>query len=209
MSKPKTKSTKTTKSPKPSLVDQVAQAVKLLDSVAAMVSVSKSSLTQADRRKAIKMKTGGEKFVPVIAEMAKRFNVNIGTHPVNAMMEKLTQVQTLDPLLKRATLLTQQLSDASLSGSADVWDSATVLYGTLKRVSRRNGEVQTTLAPVKEFFGRHAIAASPSKGTTTAAPANSSASSPSTSVAIPTPATAQATEAAPVAAAPAPVAQHA
>jgi hypothetical protein len=139
--------------------EQIEQAMQMLDQVASMVTVSKSALTKADRRKAVKMKAGGEKFVPVIASLAKRFAVSIGAHPVNAMTEKMQQVTNLSPLLKRAQLLVTQLGDASLQGNAEVWDSATVLYGTLKRISRRDGDVQTTLAPVEEFFGRRKAAA--------------------------------------------------
>ena len=84
------------------------------------------------------MRTGGEKFVPVIASLSKRFGVSIGGHPLNAMTEKLQQVQNLQPLLKRAQLLVTQLSDASLHANAEVWDSATVHYTTLRRISRSN-----------------------------------------------------------------------
>lgn len=159
------------------LAAQVEQAIQLLDQVASMVTVSKSALTQADRKKAVKMRAGGEKFVPEIASLARRYMVSIGGHPVNAMTEKLQQVQTLRPLLARAQLLVTQLSDASLHGNAEVWDSATVLYGTLKRISHKNPEVQATLAPVKEFFARRSAPAGTKKAKGKAA-ATSSAPEP-------------------------------
>lgn len=158
--------------------DQIEQALQLLEQVASMVTVSKSALTKADRRKAVKMKAGGEKYVPVIASLAKRFAVNIGAHPVSTMTEKMQQVTNLAPLLKRAQLLVTQLSDASLQGNADVWDSATVLYSTLKRLSRKSGDVQATLAPVEEFFGRRSATAGTTKKAKAKAAAPSSAPEP-------------------------------
>jgi hypothetical protein len=157
------KSTKAsvTKATKPAglTLDQlVVQATRLLDQVAAMVKVSGSALTKTQRQKAVKMRTGGEKFVPVIASLAERFKVNVGGHDSATMTGKVQQAQSLAPLLKRAQLLTTQLNDASLAANSQAWDSATVLYSTLNRVSRSNADVQTTLAPVKEFFAARSAA---------------------------------------------------
>ena len=169
------------------LAQQVEQAIQMLDQVASMVSVNKSVLTKTDRQKALRMKAGGEKHVPTIASLAKRFAVNIGAHPVNTMTERMQQVTNLTPLLKRAQLLVTQLGDASLQGNAQVWDSATVLYGTLKRIARRDGDVQATLAPVEEFFGRRKAPSGTKKKAKGKAAAASSAPEP-------TPAAAGATE---------------
>jgi hypothetical protein len=149
----------------PTLAKQVDSAIALLDQVAALVVTGEPSLTPTQRKKALKMKAGGEKFVPVIASLATRFGVNIGGHPVKAMNEKLQQVQSLMPLLKRAELLVTQISDATIRGNADTWSSATVLYGTLRRVASHDGDVASTLSEVKQFFAyRHpAVAGAPKR----------------------------------------------
>jgi hypothetical protein len=139
-----------------SLEELVAQSVKMLDQVAASAIKNQQSLTKAERKKALKMRTGGEKIVPVIADLATRHAVNIGDHPVTAMTKRMDQVKALAPLIKRAQLLVTQLSDASLRANAEAWDTATVLYTTLRRISRKNGDVAAALSEVEDFFAyRH------------------------------------------------------
>ena len=136
------------------LAKHVEESIKLLDKVAAMVTANEPVLTAAQRKGSLKMKAGGEKVVPVLAALATRFEVSIGSHPVPVMLEKVQHAQTLLPLLERAGLLRTQLNDALLRANADAWKTATVLYGTLKSFSSKNGDVGAALAPVEEYFAR-------------------------------------------------------
>ena len=142
------------KSPSVTLAKHVEESIKLLDKVATLVTVSESALTPLERKHSTKLKLGGETVVPVLAALADRFEVSIGGFPVSTMTEKMQLVQTLLPLLERAELLQTQLHDAVLHANAQAWDTATVLYSTLRRISRKDANVKATLAPVEEFFAR-------------------------------------------------------
>jgi hypothetical protein len=146
------------------LADQVESAIALLDQVAALVTTGEPSLTPAERKASLKMRTGGEKIVAKIASLAKRFGVTIGGHSVDTMTAKLRQAEDLTPLLQRAELLVTQISNATLRANADTWSTATVLYGTLRRVASHDGDVAATLAEIKAFFAyRHPAVAGKAK----------------------------------------------
>lgn len=138
------------------LVKHVEESIKLLEQVAALIADGQPSLTPAQRQRSAKLRKGGEKIVPILTSLATRFGVSVSSHPVGAMAEKLQLVQTLWPLLQRSQELLKQIEDVSLRAQSVTSETMGVYYSTLRHLSRKNGDIATTMAPVEEFFAyRH------------------------------------------------------
>ena len=146
------------------LTKHVEESLKLLDKVTALVSSGQEPLTAAERSSSLKLRRGGEGIIPTLASIVTRFGVSLESHPVDAMTERTLHVQTLMPLLQRAQELVKLLEDEIMRSQAASWETATVLYSTMRRLSRANGSVAAALAPVEAFFAKRHKSVAASKG---------------------------------------------
>ena len=148
------------------LAKHVEESLKLLDKVTSLVSSGQEPLTAAERSSSLKLRRGGEGIIPTLASIVTRFGVKLESHPVDAMTEKTRHVQTLMPLLQRAQELVKLLEDEIMRSQAASWETATVLYSTMRRISRANGSVAAALAPVEAFFAKRHKSVAASKSST-------------------------------------------
>jgi hypothetical protein len=181
----------------PVFLARVARCSALLDEAIALFQDG-TDLTSLDRKRIKKIRKGGEKIIPIVAQAAKQAGVNLPLAQVAPMEESLAEAQALVPLQAKLGLLQKRISDQSFTSDGGSWATATALYSVLRRLSKNNGQLATLLAPANEFFksrGPAARAAHPrtkkgkealaQKKAAEAAAASPSSSSPSETAASP------------------------
>ena len=109
-------------------------------------------MTATDRNRRTKLRRGGEKYIPVLAELATAYNVLPSTHSVDEMMTGHDVVTSLGPLRTKVSLLLKSIEDAMLGTQSETWKAATLFYSMLRPLADRDGNVAKALAPVEDFF---------------------------------------------------------
>jgi hypothetical protein len=109
-------------------------------------------------RRATKLRKGGEKVIPTIAALSNQFGLTIQSHPTDAMVAKMNQANNLAALHKKLVAATKQVGDSIFQAQSESWASAAVHYATLRHLAVKDGDVEKTLAPVKQFFSRRSSA---------------------------------------------------
>jgi hypothetical protein len=122
------------------------------------------ALTATDIKRSLKLRRGGEKVISTVAALSNQYGLTIPEHPTDAMVAKMNTAQSLIPLHKKMVDLTKQVSDAIFQAQSESYGSATVHYTTLRRLAGKNGNVQKTLEPVKQFFARKSPAVVQAEG---------------------------------------------
>ncbi|MGO8993770.1 MAG: hypothetical protein ACLQVI_10615 [Polyangiaceae bacterium] len=125
----------------------------LLASVTAIAGPA-LALTAKDRRRAVRLRKGGEKVIPTITALSEQFGLSVPSYPASAITANVTQANSLVAVHKQLVTATKQVSDAIFSAQSKGWEGATVHYSVLKRLARTDGDLATALAPVTEFFAQ-------------------------------------------------------
>ena len=112
------------------------------------------ALTAKDRRRALRLRKGGEKVIPTITALSEQYGISVPSYPTSAITANVTQATSLVALHKQLVTATAQVSDAMFQADSKSWEGATVHYSVLKRLAKTNGTLATALAPVSEFFAR-------------------------------------------------------
>jgi hypothetical protein len=133
-------------------VSTTAQAA-TLDSMAASVSQGAARLTTKERLQKLKLRTGGVDTARTLATLASRYKLD-STVDVPAMLQNLTQLEALQPLLDSATNLQQIVHDQVLVAAGDSWKSATTIYTMLQRMALDDPRIAEELAPVAAKFAK-------------------------------------------------------
>jgi hypothetical protein len=123
----------------------------LVDQVTALVGPA-PALSAADVRRSAKLRKGAEKVIPTIAALSEQFGLSLPSHPTSVVLTKLNQVQSLAPLRQKMSVALKQIDDVIFAAGSESWTGATVHYTTLKRLAKTNGDLEASLAPVREFF---------------------------------------------------------
>jgi hypothetical protein len=110
------------------------------------------SLTVTDRKRTAKLRKGGETVIPTVATLAEQFGLKVASHPTDAMVTKAQRAHALLPLHKLLVATTKQVADQMFSANAESWQAATVHYSMLRRLARTNGDLESALTPVTQFF---------------------------------------------------------
>jgi hypothetical protein len=131
---------------------QLAGASKAVQQVVAAINPGVPAMTVTDRRKAVKVRKGGEKYLPLLAELAATYGVQTSIHSVSAMTASAAMVQQLAPLKRQAQVLLKMVEDIELRANSGMWGTATFVYSALKRIAAQDGDLALTLAPIEEFF---------------------------------------------------------
>jgi hypothetical protein len=105
-----------------------------------------------DVRRSVKLRKGAEKIIPVISSLSEQYGLDLPSHPTSEVLTKLNQVQSLVPLQQKMLVALKQVNDAIFAAGSESWAGATVHYTTLKRLAQTNGDLEASLAPVREFF---------------------------------------------------------
>ena len=112
------------------------------------------ALTSKDRRRAVRLRKGGEKVIPTITALSEQFGISVPSHPTSAITANLKKASSLVAVHKQLVTATKQVADAIFKAQSVSWDGATVHYSVLKRLARSDGDLATALAPVSEFFAK-------------------------------------------------------
>jgi hypothetical protein len=136
----------------PFSAENVADAAKLVDQAIAAINPGTPAMTVTDRRRTVKVRKGGEKYIPLLVEIATTYGISPPDGSVDEMTTQLAVVQLLVPLLRRAQVLLKLLEDTNLGANSAMWGTATYIYGAAKHMARRDGNVALALQPIEEFF---------------------------------------------------------
>ena len=148
---------KTTASGQPA-TSKFDESVNLVDQANALIDDGSKPLTPKERKHLLKLRKGGEKFIPQIAALAKAHGLELSSHPIDAMTAAMQTAQDHAQVLSRTTVLLKMIEDNLLRAHAQAWDTATLTYSMLRPLAKRDGNVAKTLAPIKAFLasGRRA-----------------------------------------------------
>jgi hypothetical protein len=135
-----------------SLAARVSQAMALIQQAVATLDLNAPALTAQQRKRMSKLRKGGEKFIPQLAQMAQTWSVQIRTQPTAAMTSAMQTANDLQPLIQVLTGFLQEVQDTSFQAEGDSWSTASALYSVLKRMSRKDPKLSAQLAPAAEYF---------------------------------------------------------
>jgi hypothetical protein len=112
------------------------------------------ALTAKQRQRAVRLRKGGEKVIPIITALSEQFGLDLPSHPTAAIKANVSKANELVAIHKQLVTATKQVSDAIFKAQSEGWDGATVHYTVLKRLAKSNGDLAEALTPVKEFFAQ-------------------------------------------------------
>jgi hypothetical protein len=122
-----------------------------LDSITTIAGPA-PALTTKDRQRTVRLRKGGEKVVPTILALSERIGLSIPSHPTATIQANLDKVKTLSPVHESLVSAEKHVGDTIFQAQSDAWDGATVHYTMLKRLSKTDGDIAKSLAPVTAFF---------------------------------------------------------
>ena len=147
-------STGTSSESKASSGSSAATTAKSLIAILTAMAGTPLALTAKERRRAVRLRKGGEKVIPTITALSEQFGISVASHPTSAITANVNKANSLVAVHKQLVTATKQVEDAIFKAQSDSWDGATVHYTVLKRLARSNGDLATALTPVKEFFAQ-------------------------------------------------------
>ena len=134
------------------LPDRVDQATKLMNQAMGILDLNAPALTAKERKGMYRLRKGGDKHIPQLAQIAADWQVSIRTQPTDAMLAANQVSNTLRPLLTLLAGLVQEVQDSVFASDSESWATASALYAVLKRMSKKDPKLQAQLAPIAEFF---------------------------------------------------------
>ncbi len=99
-----------------------------------------------------KLRKGGEKYVPQLANLAGQWGISVRTQPTGDMVTNAQTVTALQPLLSALLGWVQEIQDVTAVANGDTWTTASTLYSLLKRMSVKDPKLAAQIAPVAQFF---------------------------------------------------------
>ncbi|HEY2512982.1 MAG TPA: hypothetical protein VGI39_19075 [Polyangiaceae bacterium] len=134
------------------LSHRVDRATALMKEAIAVLALDAPALTANERKGMGKLRKGGEKHMPQLAQLATDWQVTIRTQPTAAMLEANKTATTLRPLLTLLAGLVREVQDTVFVSDSESWATASALYALLKRMSKKDPKLQAQLAPIADFF---------------------------------------------------------
>jgi hypothetical protein len=117
-------------------------------------------LTTKDKQRTAKARKGSERYTPQLVALAKQHGVSLAAVPFDAITNASAESQQLVPLQKQMQRLNSRLSVRMFTVQATAWSGSSKLYAVLRRLSKDDGELQTGLEPVEQYFNhRHPLVA--------------------------------------------------
>jgi hypothetical protein len=138
--------------------DVLADAKALSEKISALVGPA-PALTQADIQRSAKLRKGGAKVVQTIAALSDKVGLVVPSQSTATMVAKINQAQSLVALRQELVAATKHVSDAMFQAQSESWAGATMHYTMLRRLSKADGSISTTLQPVVQFFAARSTAA--------------------------------------------------
>jgi hypothetical protein len=110
------------------------------------------ALTKTDISRSLKLRKGGAAMVKTIATLSDQFGLVVPGQPTETMLAKVNQAEDLVALHKQLVVATKHVADAMFQAQSQSWVGATAHYTMLRRLSKMDGSVSKSLAPVTQFF---------------------------------------------------------
>ena len=133
---------------------RVDQAIALIAKALVLVGSDTPPMTASDRRHCLKLRGGGEKFIPVLAALSIRNGIALPKRPTDAMVARIEEAQKLAPLRAAVAGLLTSIDDSVLRAQADGWKTAVSLYSILRTVALSDEQVAQDLSPMEQFFAK-------------------------------------------------------
>ena len=137
----------------------VAEALKLLDQLAAALALPVQTLTTKQRKAATRSRKGMERVVPTLASLSVEHGVSVPKQPTSTMTSNLEIVAQLEAVQQKMTGILANVGNNVDATRSTSWNTATTLYGMLQKVAHRDPQLKSQLTPVKEFFAYRTPAA--------------------------------------------------
>lgn len=113
------------------------------------------NLTAKQKRLTARYRTGGNRVIATISDVARHTGTTVGTLPLDEMSELLAMATTVEELRSHLGDFDKRVSDFVFSARAAAWSSAMQYYALLQRMAKRNGTIAEMLQPVKKFMSVH------------------------------------------------------
>ena len=136
-----------------------ASAVTLLDQVIAALALPSRTITTKQRKAATRSRKGMEKVIATLANLSNEHGVTVPKQPTSLMTSNLELVSQLDPVKQKLVSLLTLVQDNMDSAGSGSFNTATTLYGMLRKVAHRDVQLKSQLAPVTAFFAYRTPAA--------------------------------------------------
>lgn len=152
------------------LQKHVDECLGLVEKADKLLGGSVSTMSLEEKQKSPRFRPIAANVIPALIKLGKKFKVVVPDRPLDDMTEQLLVASTLSPLRDELRALLAKVEDTMLRETSETWITATTVYTTLRRFSRRNAELAKALAPIAGLFAKTGRSAK-----TTPAPADSSA----------------------------------
>jgi hypothetical protein len=137
------------------LAAYVQQTVASIDTVEAGLG-SDPALAPKDRRRAVKLRKGGDKVVASLGNLAVQHQLESPALQVAVMLALLGRASALRPLADRLAAFAKHVSDAIFVSESQAWTMAMQYYALLRRRALADTELATALVPITQFLSyRH------------------------------------------------------
>ncbi len=118
------------------------------------------ALTAKDKKRRAKARKGSERFTPQLVALAKQHGVNLALVPLDVISNASAEATALVPLQKRIEGLATKGASRMFALQSTSWSGSAKLYSVLKRLSKDDGDIESGLAPVEQYFNhRHPLVA--------------------------------------------------
>ncbi|HEY2514586.1 MAG TPA: hypothetical protein VGI39_27165 [Polyangiaceae bacterium] len=134
------------------LPERVDKATVLMKQAIALLALDAPAITANERKGMYRLRKGGEKHIPQLAQIAADWQVTIRTQPTADMLAANAVASALRPFLTLLAGLVQEVQDTVFVSDSESWATASALYAVLKRMSKKDPKLAAQLAPVAEFF---------------------------------------------------------
>jgi hypothetical protein len=151
-----------TRSPDPNAVLEaaVAQAISQLGAIETSLGAD-SPLTAEQKRRATKMRKGGEPIAATLAALAQQHQVESPSLQIAPMTAGLGRASALQPLVTSVAAFAQRLDDMIFAAQSGAWAIALQVYAVLQRMALTDGALAAALGPVAEFMAYRHVAPTP------------------------------------------------
>jgi hypothetical protein len=148
------------------LAADVQQIVASIDTTEAGLGAD-PSLAPKDRRRAAKLRKGGDAIVAQLGALALQNQLESPALQVASMQALLAKADALKPLDNRLAAFARHVSDVIFASQSQAWGMAMQYYALLQRRSLIDAELAKALAPITQFLSyRHPSTKAP-KGSPT------------------------------------------
>lgn len=109
-------------------------------------------LNSEQRQAAMKIRTGGEAFIPPVMDTAKAAGVNIPGMPLAGMEADWKLYSIAKTVEEKAALLHQLISDTRLQSGSETWQAWLGHYSVLTTLATRDNTVAAKIKGAVEFM---------------------------------------------------------